>query len=373
MARLRNDVVQALLNLAKDSAGARNIIVNCSGVQRHLINISEQLQEHRMRSDQPMARSGSTAIPTGSWPHGLGGAPGTEDHLQACPQNSASSAAEVEVTTPPHMVSQPECPPSRLTPGEPTSTAGMSQSILSTEPPLAGQSDALLYYLMTRARDQQEAREPLPADYATEEWARVLEEEVQDWDSAEPPEQPRRQKAKARCKKSKVEGEEPLRAGDTALIVKGIHAQCGRDDVYAMLEESGFINTFDILHVPKNFVSHQNKGYFHVNFREAADAEAFSRLLQSSPSGSAAKKVIAKPTSRLVAHRARYQGLCNFVVDLLSSRKLRAENREHLPWVYLLGSSRKGYPLTKEVAERLVSSEFHWSGDSPPCSSNATP
>lgn len=311
-----------------------------------------------MRSDQHMPPSGSTANPPSPWNHDFGGAPGTEDHVRAYQWSLPSTAAEMEVTTLPEMATRPVYLPGQLALGEPAVSADESQSILSTDPPATGQSDAMLVYLVGQARDQHESQELLPVDYAKNGLANtVLEEDVEDLVDAEFPREPRRQKT--RQKKSKDEVEEPPRAGDTALIVKGIHAECGRDDVYAMLQESGFANTFDILYLPKNFANHQNRGYFHVNFKEAADAESFSRLLQSRPGGLAKNWAIARSNSRLVAYRARYQGLCNFVMDLVSNRKLRAVNKEHLPWIYLQGSS---CPLTKEMAERLLSSEFRGSG-----------
>jgi len=154
-------------------------------------------------------------------------------------------------------------------------------------------------------------------------------------------------------KRSRGEAEEPPRAGDTALIVKGINSTCRREDVCAMLEATGFTGTFDILHLPKNFANHQSRGYFHVNFKEAASAEKFVRLVHGSHSSSAMTQAIGKPKSKLVAYRARYQGLRSFVMDTVSGRKLRADNEDYLPWVYLSGSG--GRPLTKEIAQRLLS------------------
>ncbi|CAK0873348.1 unnamed protein product [Prorocentrum cordatum] len=316
MAKLRDEAVQALLQLAVDSFGARNIIVNCHGVQKHLIKISEQVQEHRMRSDQHLPPAGSAAAPMGSWPHDLRVALISEGHVQGHQRSVASSATNAE------------------------------------------------------ARDQLDTQESTLDDYAKKELAYTHEGETKDRDNAQPGEKPRSRKAKAKCNKGKDEAEEPPGAGDTALIVKGIHAKCGRDDVHAMLEGSGFTKAFDLLYVPKDFVNRQNRGYFHVNFREAADAEKFSRMLQSRPSDLAVNWAIANPNSRLVAHRARHQGLYNFVMDLMSGRKFRAENKEYLPWVYLPGSSQNGCPLTKQMAEQLLSSEFHGSDGSPSSSGN---
>jgi len=370
MAKLRDEAVQALLQLAVDSFGARNIIVNCHGVQKHLIKISEQVQEHRMRSDQHLPPAGSAAAPMGSWPHDLRVALISEGHVQGHQRSVASSATNAEGAPILQKVACSIYPPSQLALGDPSCGADESLSILSTGPPATGQSDALLAYLAAQARDQLDTQESTLDDYAKKELAYTHEGETKDRDNAQPGEKPRSRKAKAKCNKGKDEAEEPPGAGDTALIVKGIHAKCGRDDVHAMLEGSGFTKAFDLLYVPKDFANRQNRGYFHVNFREAADAEKFSRMLQSRPSDLAVNWAIANPNSRLVAHRARHQGLYNFVMDLMSGRKFRAENKEYLPWVYLPGSSQNGCPLTKQMAEQLLSSEFHGSDGSPSSSGN---
>mmetsp|Transcript_27153 Transcript_27153/g.75911 ORF Transcript_27153/g.75911 Transcript_27153/m.75911 type:complete len:122 (+) Transcript_27153:3-368(+) len=118
-----------------------------------------------------------------------------------------------------------------------------------------------------------------------------------------------------------------------------------------MLLENGFMNTFDLLYVPRNFTSHQNKGYFHINFREAVDADKFARLVQGTPTS------LATRGSKLVVCRARYQGLRSFVMELMRDRKLRIGHPENRPWIYLPGSCDQGCSLTKEMAEQLLSSE----------------
>lgn len=282
--------IWALLQMAQTSADVRNAIVQHEAVQRHLVSISGQVREHRMRSNR---------------------------HV--------------------HAPCQPEWP---------TSGADGSRPFLSTEPPQMGQSDPLPAYLVGKAHGQQE---PVHVGHGIEEQACALEGNVENLVDAQSPVQPRG--GKSNHKSGQDEVGEPLREGDTALIAKGLNSECKREDVYAMLEESGFTNTFDLLYVPMDFVSHKSKCYFHINFKEAVDAEKFARLLQSGPIS------LATRSSRLVACRARIQGLSSFVREVVRGRKFRIGQEDNRPWIYIPGSPDKGCALTKELAQRLLSPE----------------
>jgi len=345
--------VEALLELAKDSAAVRRTIVNHHKVQSHLSSMFEPLRKHTTRSDFHTPPSDSTSTRAGLWRHDLGGAPGTENHAQAFQHRPVFHVLELEAAMLPRPVARLGYPLSEFALGEPAAGADEGHALFSIEPPAAWQqAGALPGCLVTRARDQHEVQEPLHDGWATAGLA--CEPEEEDLLDAQLPGQPRQDRS--RRNKRQDDAEEPPQAGDTALIVKGIRSTCQRRDVYAMLEASGLAGTFDLLYVPKDFASHRNRGYFHINFKQTASAEELLRLVNGWPSSWAMNQAIGRLNSRLVACRARYQGLRSFVMDIVSGRKLRAQNEDYRPWIYL--SDPSGRHLTTEMAKQLLSTEL---------------
>merc|ERR1712032_1542660 len=112
---------------------------------------------------------------------------------------------------------------------------------------------------------------------------------------------------------------------------------------------------FDILYLPRDFENHQNKGYFHINFRNAPDAEVFAQWVQSGTANMGAGLGQSKKPLSMAVCRASVQGFHDFVSNFVTARRLRTKNPDNLPWIYYPEAFSPGQPLTTETIQKLPS------------------